>query len=347
MPRHTRAAPAKPPSRRATLKEVAHAAGVSLASASYAVNGTGSLGEATRRHVLEVAARLGYRQNLSARAMRTGKTGAIGLVLPDLTNPFFPTLAQSVIQTARQHAYRVFVTDTEGSSELEAESIELLVRHGVDGIVWFPIRDRDTARESLADVPTVVIDRTIPGLESIQADYAGGGRLAADHLLACGHRSIGVISGPRDVLSMRQRCDAAIERIRARGRLAFDVSNAFALDLEPEVKEAIRSRSATAVFCGADLIALGVIDYARSIRLAVPGQLSVIGFDDIPWAQLSSPRLTTIDMPLGDMAAEAVESVLRRADESRESRRKIVFDTTLVERDSVRRLPARGKQGRG
>lgn len=347
MPRHTRAVPVRSPARRATLKEVAKAAGVSLASASYAVNGTGSLGEATRKHVLEVAARLGYHQNLSARAMRTGKTGAIGLVLPDLTNPFFPTLAQSVIQTARQRSYRVFVTDTEGSNELEVESIELLVRHGVDGIVWFPIRDRDTAGRLLADVPTVVIDRTIPGLESIQADYAGGGRLAAEYLLECGHRSIGVISGPRDVLSMRQRCDAAIEAVRARGKLAFNVSNAFALDLEPEVKEAIRSRAATAVFCGADLIALGVIEYARSIRLSVPGQLSVIGFDDIPWAQLSSPRLTTIDMPLGDMAAEAVASVLRHSEESRESRRRIVFETGLVERESVRRVPSRTRPGRG
>lgn len=341
MPRRVRPPPARAPSRRATLKEVAKAAGVSLASASYAVNGTGSLGEATRKHVLEVAAKLGYQQNLSARAMRTGKTGAIGLVLPDLTNPFFPALAQSVIQTARQRSYRVFVTDTEGSNDLEVESIELLVRHGVDGIVWFPIRDRDTAGKLLAGVPTVVIDRTIPGLESVQADYAAGGRLAAEYLLDCGHRSIGVIGGPRDVLSMRQRCDAAIETIRARGKLAFQVGNAFALDLEPEVKEAIRSRSATAVFCGADLIALGVLDYARSIKLAVPEQLSVIGFDDIPWAQMSSPRLTTIDMPLGDMAAEAVESLLRHSNEARESRRKTVFDTTLVERESVRRITPR------
>src|SRR6187431_1207756 len=129
------------PSKRATLKEVAKVANVSLASASYAVNGTGSLGEATREHILQVAQKLGYRQNMSARAVRTGKTGTIGLVLPDLTNPFFPVLAQSVIQTARQHSHSVFVTDTEGSPALEVESVRLLVEHGVDGIVWFPIGD--------------------------------------------------------------------------------------------------------------------------------------------------------------------------------------------------------------
>ena len=331
----------KAPQKRATLKEVAKVAGVSLASASYAVNGTGSLGDSTREHILQVAGKLGYRQNLSARATRTGKTGALGLVLPDLTNPFFPALAQSVIQTARQRSYSVFVTDTEGSQELEIQSIRLLVEHGVDGIVWFPIRDNNTAGTLLTGVPTVIIDRTIPGFESIQADYANGGRLAAEHLLQAGHKSIGIISGPTDIVSMRQRCDAAASCIQQHAKLAFRVTNAFSVDLEPKVKEAIRSRAATAVFAGADLIALGVMQYAQSLRIQVPAQLSVIGFDDIPWAQMSSPGLTTIDMPLGEMAAEAVEALLRRTDEQAGLRRKIVFDTTLIERGSVQRLSKR------
>jgi len=323
--------------KRATLKEVAKAAGVSLASASYAVNGTGSLGDDTRDHILRVAQKLGYRQNLSARAVRTGKTGAIGLVLPDLTNPFFPTLAQSVIQTARQRLHSVFATDTEGSPELEVESIRLLVERGVDGIVWFPIGDVDTAGPLLSGVRTVIIDRTIAGFESIQADYAGGGRLAAQHLVDAGHTSIGIISGPTDVLSMRQRCDSAAACVQQHGKLAFRVSNAFSLDLEPKVKDAIRSRSATAIFAGADLIALGVIQYAQSLGIKVPGQLSVIGFDDIPWAQMSSPTLTTIEMPVGEMGAEAVEVLFRRPDEEADARRKVVFDTTLIQRGSVQR----------
>jgi LacI family transcriptional regulator len=187
-------------------------------------------------------------------------------------------------------------------------------------------------------MPTVVIDRTISGFESIQADYAGGGVLAAEYLVRAGHTSIGIVSGPTDVLSMRQRCDAAASYIQQHARLAFRVTNAFSTDLEPKVTEAIRSRAATAVFAGADLIALGVMQYARSIRLKVPAQLSVIGFDDIPWAQMSSPALTTIDMPVAEMAAEAVAALLRRSDEPVDLRRKIVFDTALVERESVQRL---------
>lgn len=323
--------------KRPTLKEVARAAGVSLASASYAVNGTGSLGEATREHVLRIASKLGYRQNLNARAMRTGSTRALGLVLPDLNNPFFPALAQSVIQTARNYGYSVFVTDTEGSEELEAQSVRLLVEHGVDGIVWFPIGDKNTAGSLIEDVPTVVIDRSVSGIESIQADYTAGGRLAAEHLVNAGHRSIGVISGPTDILSMRERCNAAVSFIKQHAELAFQVTNGFSIDLEPKVKDAIKSRAATAVFVGADLIALGVMQYARAIGILVPEKLSIIGFDDIPWAQISQPPLTTVEIPVGDMAAEAVEAVLRKARDQGEPRRKIVFDMSLVERASVLR----------
>jgi len=338
----TRKFPAKKKStrtaiKRPTLKEVARAAGVSLASASYAVNGTGSLGEATREHVLRTASKLGYRQNLNARAMRTGSTRALGLVLPDLNNPFFPALAQSVIQTARGYGYSVFVTDTEGSEELETQSLRLLVEHGVDGIVWFPIGDKNTAGSLIEDVPTVVIDRTLPGIESIQADYAAGGRLAAEHLVNAGHRSIGVISGPTDILSMRERCNAASGYIRQHAELAFQVTNGFSIDLEPKVKDAIKSRGATAVFVGADLIALGVMQYGRSIGILVPDKLSVVGFDDIPWAQISQPPLTTVEIPVGDMAAEAVEAVLKKSRDQGEPRRKIVFDMSLVERGSVAR----------
>jgi LacI family transcriptional regulator len=341
MARSSKRQEAPQPQKRATLKEVAKAAGVSLASASYAVNGTGSLGDATREHILKTAEKLGYRQNLSARAMRTGKTGAIGLVLPDLTNPFFPTLAQSVIQTARQHSCSVFVTDTEGSKELEVECIRLLVERGVDGIVWFPVEDCDTAGSLIGGVPTVVIDRTLPGLESIQADYSRGGQLAAEHLVQAGHSSIGIVTGPLEILSMRQRCEGAASYIQQHAKLAFRVTNAFSIDLEPKVKETIRSRSATAIFAGADLIALGVMQYAQSIGIKVPGQLSVIGFDDIPWAQMSSPGLTTIEMPLAEMASEAVEALFRRGEERAESRRRIVFDTTVVQRGSVQRLGKR------
>lgn len=330
--------PPHDPPRRATLKEVAKAAGVSLASASYAMNGAGSVGEATREHILKVAAQLGYRPNQSAKAMKTGRTGAIGLILPDLTNPFFPSLAQGVIQAARHHGYSVFLTDTEGSPEAEQGSVRLLVDHGVDGVIWFPIADTDTVGRLIEGTPTVVLDRNLPGYDIIQADYADGGRLAAEHLIDAGHVNIGVISGPHAASSARQRAEAAIAVVRERANLTWHVHNAFSLDLEPSVTAALETRTATAVIAGADLIAIGAMRHIRAMGLTVPDDVSVVGFDDIPWAQLHTPALTTIDMPVEDMAAAAVETLVRRMANRTEPRRRIVFNVELIARDSVRRL---------
>ena len=324
--------------RRVTLKQVAQAAGVSLASASYAINGAGSVGEATREHVLKIAAQLGYRPNQSAKAMKTGKTGAIGLILPDLTNPFFPSLAQGVIQAARAQGYSVFLTDTEGSVEAEERAVGLMIDHGVDGVVWFPIADVAPVERLIEGVPTVVLDRNLPGYDVIQADYAEGGRLAAEHLIAAGHVDIGVISGPHAASSARQRAEAAIAVVRERGALAWHVHNAFSLDLEPSVMAALERRSATAVIAGADLIAIGVMRHVRKMGLSVPDDVSVVGFDDIPWAQLHTPALTTIDMPVEEMAAAAVETLVRRMAHRGEPRRRVVFNVELVARESVKVL---------
>lgn len=324
--------------KRVTLKDVAKAAGVSLASASYAVNKTGSLGEDTRAHVLNIAEELGYRQNLSARATRTGRTGAIGFVVPDMTNPFFPSLAQSVVQRARQNGYSVFVTDSEGDPDQEMEVIRQLIGRGVDGIVWFPVNDDNSLAKINADLPIIVIDRTVSGFECIQADYSDGGRLAAEHLVNLGHRSIGVVAGPLDVKSMRDRCQSAEGVIKSRANLAFTVENAFAAELEKSVADAIVSKSATAVFCGSDLIAIGVLRVARAAGLTIPGDLSIVGFDDIPWAEYCTPTLTTIEMPVDEMAAEAVDALLRKIDGESDSNRRVVFNVNLIVRESTAQI---------
>lgn len=327
-----------PQSRRATLKDVAKAAGVSLASASYAINGAGSVGEATRAHILKVASELGYRPNQSAKAMKTGRTGAIGLIVPDLTNPFFPNLAQVVIQAARAHGYSVFLTDTEGSPEAEQNAAGLLVQHGVDGVIWFPIDDTGAVSKIIDGVPAVVLDRNLPGYDVIQADYEQGGRLAAEHLIAAGHRRIGVISGPHAASSARQRAEAAIAVVEEKAQLAWHVHNAFSVDLEPQVSEALERREATAVIAGADLIAIGALRHIRAIGQSSPDDVSVVGFDDIPWAQLHTPSLTTIDMPVEEMATAAVETLIRRMGAKGEPPSRQVFGVRLVARESVRAL---------
>jgi LacI family transcriptional regulator len=320
---------------RPTLKQVAEAAGVSVATASYALNNGGSVGRETRERVIATAERLGYQPNLSAKAMRTGRSGTIGLVLPDLTNPFFPLLSQTIIHAARARGYSVFLTDTQGSKEAEADSIDTLIQRGIDGIIWFPIDDSAERQPSLRGLPTVVVDRSIPGFDSVQADYAAGGLIAAQHLIEAGHRKIGLIAGPRAALSARRRADAAREYVQSHGHLAWDLEAAFAPDLDDTIVERLRSREATAIITGADLIALGVIKALRASGIEVPRDISVIGFDNTPWGEWSAPALTTIHIPTQEMAAEAVELLARRIEHPGEPRRHTVFDVSLVARNSV------------
>lgn len=304
------------PSKRVTLKEVAKAARVFLASASCAMNNTGSLGEERRQHILNIAKRLGSRQNLSVRATRTGRTGSIGFLVPDMSNPFFPSLAQSVFHRAHENGYSVFMAGPQGD------------------VVWFPINDDSRAGEGGGDVPVVVIDRTLPGHQCIQADYAFGGREAVRHLQAYGHNKIGIVTGPMDVQSMCERCDAARDQIEATGEVALLINNAFSADLDPDAVKAVDSRSATAIFAGADLIAIGIMAHARRIGLGVPRDLSVTGFDDIPWASLSSPSLTTIKMPV-DLMLVNVDALMRKISGHEEGAKRVIFDTSVVKRESV------------
>jgi LacI family transcriptional regulator len=326
--------------KRATLKEVAEAAGVSVASASYAINGTGTLGAQTREHILAVAGQLGYRPNHYAKAMKTGRFGAIGLVVPDLTNPVFPNLALAVIQTARNHGYSVFLTNTEGSIEEEFISVNLLAERGVDGVIWFPAADTDAVGSLITQTPTVVLSRNIVGYDVVQADDALGGEIAATHVVGAGHERIALITGPLEYLNARQRAQSAQHYIETHAKLAWSVSNPFSIDLEPAVREAIDRSEATAIIAGSDLIAIGAIHYLQSKGMRVPEDVSVLGFDDIPWAQLNSPPLTTIELPIEEMAVEAVEMLVRRIAHPSAPTRRIAFNVNLVERGSVRKLSA-------
>ncbi|MFT4053363.1 MAG: LacI family DNA-binding transcriptional regulator [Novosphingobium sp.] len=333
-----------PPRKRATLKDVAAAAEVSLASASYAVNGTGTLGEAMRARILKVADELGYRQNLAARTMRTGKSNTLGLLVPDLSNPFFPNLVQAVVQRARQQGYTVVLMDAEETANLECQAIETLENSGVDGIIWFPIGDADTKAAVEPSIPVVVIDRFLPGFERIGADDATAGLQAAEHLLQLGHGYIGIVSGPRHARSMANRCDAAARRVNEAAAVAFQVENGYSMDLEPEVVEALQAGGFTAVIAGGDMIAVGVMRALQELGLHVPNDVSVVGMDDIAWAALTSPPLTTVEIPIEDMAVEAVDAVVRRLESGIDIRRQVILNVSLVVRSSTAapQLPDRG-----
>lgn len=325
----------------ATVKDVAAAAGVSVATVSNVLNGRPNVGGATRQRVLRVAQQLDYHPNRAAQAMRTGRTRAIGLVLPDLTNPFFPELAQAVENTARNLGLLVCLIDSQNSPEGEADGFSLLMQHAVDGIIWCPLgRRMPTQMRSFAR-PVILIDRPRAGYAVVHSNYLMGGRLLAEYAARMGHRRVGLLSGPQHIESARQRRDGFLESLPKGSEIAWEVCVGFDGVLTQEACVALeRRRNATLIVAGNDLIAINAIRRLTDQGVRIPEEVSVTGFDNIRWTDLLTPRLTTIAQPVGAIGARAVELMQERMCGRKIDKQRTVFDVELIERDSVRKLEA-------
>ena len=322
-----------------TVRDIATAVGVSVATVSNVLNGRPNVGPAIRRKVLDVARRLRYRPNRAAQAMRTGRTRAIGLVLPDLTNPFFPELAQAVENKARSLGLLVCLIDSQGSLHSESDGFSLLMQHAVDGIIWCPLGPRLPASLRKLTGPVVLIDRPRPGYAVVHSNYVMGGQLLAEHALRMGHTRVGLLSGPQNLASARQRRDGFVNAHPRDIEIAWEVSVPFDGILTGEAVAALkRRRKATLIVAGNDLIAISAIRCLAQQGVVVPDDVSVTGFDNIRWTDVVTPRLTTIAQPVGAIGARAVELMLKGISGEKIAAPRTVFDVELIERDSVKRL---------
>lgn len=322
-----------------TVKDIAAAVGVSVATVSNVLNGRPNVGRATRERVLRIAQQMDYRPNRAAQAMRTGRTRAIGLVLPDLTNPFFPELAQAVENTARSLGLLVCLVDSQSRPEGEADGFSLLLQHAVDGIIWCPLGSRVPAQMKNPARPVVLIDRPRAGYAVVHSNYLMGGRLLAEYATRMGHRRVGLLSGPQHIESARQRRDGFVKALPQGSEIAWEVCVGFDGVLTEEACRALKQRRrATLIVAGNDLIAIGAIRRLAELGVRVPEEVSVTGFDNIRWTDLLTPRLTTIAQPVGAIGARAVELVQERMSGGKIDKQRTVFDVELVERDSVRKL---------
>jgi LacI family transcriptional regulator len=325
-----------------TVKDIATAVGVSVATVSNVLNGRPNVGHAIRQKVLRVASRLGYQPNRAAQAMRTGRTRAIGLVLPDLTNPFFPELAQAVENKARSLGLLVCLIDSQGRAHSESDGFALL-KHAVDGVIWCPLGTRLPGYLKKLARPIILIDRPRPGYAVVHSNYVMGGQLLAKYALSMGHIRVGLLSGPQNLESARQRRDGFANAYPREIEIAWEVSVGFDGVLTAEAVAALkRRRQATLIVAGNDLIAISAIRCLSEQGLSVPDDVSVTGFDNIRWTDVVTPRLTTIAQPVGAIGAKAVELMLERISGGTIAARRTVFDVELVERDSVKRLKSGG-----
>ena len=323
---------------RPTLQDVARKAGVSAATVSYVLNGTGSVGTDVQKLVRDAVKSIRYRVNRAAKATRTGQTLSIGLILPDLNNPFFPEMAHVVQAAARRAGYAVFLIDSEGDIAIERAGAEDMISRGVEGIVWFPASEHDSLAEFHGELPIVVVDRPLPNYDTVSSDYYAGGALLAKHVLKCGHRCIGMVLGPQTLSSATERRDGFVEATDDAGRIAWEVENDFSIQLSDETRRQIEDDSVTAIVCGNDLIAIGVMRALHEQGRKVPDEMSVVGFDDIPWAGYSIPGLATVRQPFGALGKEAADLLIRRMAGDDSPNISLKLGTRLVHRGSLARV---------
>ncbi|MFD3376624.1 MULTISPECIES: LacI family DNA-binding transcriptional regulator [unclassified Streptomyces] len=302
--------------RRVTITDVGTAAGVSTSTVSRVLNGTARVDPELARRVQDAVAELGYRPNAAAQGLARGEAGAIGVLVPDLSNPYFPDVLKSVSAVARSHGRRVMVMESDEDATSEHERAEDLMRCCDGVLLCSPRMNRaELVDLSMRGHPVVLVNRIVPGLSlpSVSVDFYGGMTLVCGHLTQLGHRRVAYLSGP-------EASWANAERIRA-----FDAAAAFGVDVTVipcghtarhgyAAADAVRDSGVTAVVAYNDLVALGAVTALEESGLRVPEDMSVIGCDDISLDDLpSSRRLTTASLArdeLGRQAAQTLEALM-------------------------------------
>lgn len=320
---------------RVRLKDLADRAGVSIATVSYVLNGSRSVGREVETRVREAAAELGYRPNRAAQTLATGRNRIIGLVVPDISNPYFPELAQAVERAATEEGYVLILVDTRGSREREDEAFAVLAEHTVQGALWSAGM---SGLPDHMDLPVVVIGSQRSGLDSVSNDGLHGGRLLGEYAARMGHRRVGLLVGP-GLTAFQQRRDGFVEAAGPDVEIIWEIEcNVSTLHLPDTALEALRSNRVTLVAAATDVTALAAMRYLEDNGIRVPEDVSVLGYDDIPWAAIMDPPLTTVHQSIGEIGRQAVDCLLRRINEPDAPVQDVVTATHLVERSSVLRL---------
>jgi len=338
--------------RGATIKDVARLAGVSIATVSNVVNGKRPVSEELRERVQRAIQQLKYRPSAAGRALRTGRSQSIGVLLPDPRNQFFQVLVQGLEEQAELHDNNMWCCNTKDDPSREREYIELMIARGVDGIIMVPGPEgRDSGRYLVEEgVPFVVVVRQIERFEADQVfgDSIGGSYNAIVHLVNLGHRRIGFLTGFRGIQTFKERLFGYQKALQDHGIL-FDpglVVDGYS-DVE-ESREAMRyllkETDATAVLASNYPMAVGALRCLRDENVNCPDEFSIIGFDDLPCAMLFSCPLTVIDenpLDMGRIAGQLLYRRIEATDLIEPEPQSVVIPSELIVRSSTAGPPHR------
>lgn len=331
----------------ATMRDVANHAGVSTATVSHVLNGTRFVEPETRARVERAIAELHYRPNLLARSLRRHETLTIGLITPNIANPFWAELGSEVERAGRAAGYTVLLCNTNWSVEQERAYVHTLLARQIDGIVLVPSTTGMNAAGDLqaAGVATVIVGQQPQhaGMSAVMVDDFQGGYLAGKHLHSLGHRRVGCITPPAGIESAGLRVTGFRQAFRDAGTLlpagAFaDGDFEYASGAAAAHTLLAYDPTLTAIFAVNDQMAIGALGALRRLGRRVPDDISVIGFDNISYAALHVPALTTVGQPMVELGRQAVELLLRQISEPGSPPEVRKLEPTLIVRETCRRL---------
>ena len=300
----------------ATIYDIAKLAGVNPSTVSRALSKPGRINVKTEERIQAAAKELNYRLNPMARALPTGRTNTLGLLLADITNPMFFNVVRGAEEAASLRGYTLILAESQESADREAAAAERL-SPSVDGLVLVTSRLSDEQIREIADEhPLVVINRQVDGVPGIVPDIAPGIEQALAHLGDLGHTAIAFVSGPANSWMNRARWAAVLARAPEQGMTIVEIGPGKpTLDGGAASLARVVASGVTAVLAYNDLMAIGLMRAAQESGLQVPGDLSIIGFDDIFGSDFTSPQLSTVRTPLGLIGERAVRLVMGLIDE--------------------------------
>jgi LacI family transcriptional regulator len=329
------------------LKDIARELGVSVITVSKALRGNTDISEATRQRVLALVKELDYEPNLTARSLATGHSFIVGLIVPDLLNPFFTELAKSLGKALREQSYGLILSSSEDDPEIEKKEIRMMLARGVDALL---IASCQPALEGFFGLPQqrtpfVLLDRPFPRLRAnfVGTDDYAGGKLATEHLIALGRKRLAYIGSP-DVSEGEDRCRAFRNTLRDHNlkvdETAILSNPAISGTADQEgyaMMQALLSRRPrpNGVFCHNDVVAIGAMKATLDAGLSIPKDIAFVGFDNVRYAQYLQIPLTSVDQSTGQLGETAAKLALELVGKKPEKPKTILLTPTLVAREST------------
>lgn len=322
-----------------TIKDVARIAGVSVATVSRVLNESGYVNIDTRKKVESAIKEMNYTPNEVARSLYKRKSKLIGLLLPDITNPFFPQLARGIEDRMQEQGYRIIFGNSDENRDKEMDYIQTFIQNNVIGMISSTNYPESDVYSTLK-IPVVFLDRTSNDSPSVYADGRKGGRLAAQEIIARGSKQITVLQGPAHIKPAQDRFLGAIEVLKELGVPYHVIQTSSFSHTEAEqwaVELFDKYIDTDGVIASNDIVATAVIHEAHRLGKRVPEDLQIIGFDDIPLSSLLSPSLSTIRQPAHDMGREAAGLLIKLIEQDKVEEKIIQLPVSFVERETTRR----------